>query len=148
MKYIAHRGNVSGPNSERENSPAYIKEAIQLGFDVEIDVWLTDTGLHLGHDRPQYKIDDVFLTERVEKLWCHAKNQGALEHLLKMGMHTFWHQNDDYTITSKGIVWAYPDKATNGIYVMPERYNTTVNKDCVGVCSDFVECYKYSKNIY
>ena len=28
----------------------------------------------------------------------------------KMNCHYFWHQEDDYTITSKGIIWAYPGK--------------------------------------
>ena len=37
MKLIAHRGNINGP-CERENSPEYILETINLGYDCEIDV--------------------------------------------------------------------------------------------------------------
>ena len=33
MKLIAHRGNISGPEPERENTMDYIEEAIQLGYD-------------------------------------------------------------------------------------------------------------------
>ena len=39
MKLIAHRGNIDGPNPERENSPEYIEEALKAGYDVEVDVW-------------------------------------------------------------------------------------------------------------
>ena len=45
MRFIAHRGNVYGANKEKENRPEYIKQALALGFDVEIDVWyLNDHG--------------------------------------------------------------------------------------------------------
>ena len=38
MKLIAHRGNVYGPESDKENSPDYIDKSISMGYDVEIDV--------------------------------------------------------------------------------------------------------------
>ena len=38
MIFISHRGNISSKNTNRENSPEYIDEAIGQGFDVEIDV--------------------------------------------------------------------------------------------------------------
>ena len=28
-----------------------------MGYDVEIDVWLTEEGWFLGHDKPQYEIE-------------------------------------------------------------------------------------------
>ena len=34
MILISHRGNLTGKNPERENHPDYIKEALDLGFDV------------------------------------------------------------------------------------------------------------------
>ncbi len=37
MIWIAHRGNLEGPNKERENEPSYLKEAIEAGYDVEVD---------------------------------------------------------------------------------------------------------------
>ena len=41
MKYIAHRGNMNGP-SALENHPDHIREALQAGFDVEVDTWVID----------------------------------------------------------------------------------------------------------
>ena len=37
MKLISHRGNIDGPQPDRENSPNYINEAIEAGYNVEID---------------------------------------------------------------------------------------------------------------
>jgi len=141
MLFIAHRGNINGPSLE-ENKPDYIISAIEKGYDVETDIWLVNNTLFLGHDKPQYEIDLNFLEKYKDKLWCHAKNMDALHFLLENKLHCFWHQEDDYTITSKGIVWAYPNKQTTGIYVMPERNNTLVSKDSQGVCTDYPEYYK------
>ena len=45
MKLISHRGNLSGPIPESENNPSYITNAINKGFDVEVDFWFTPNGL-------------------------------------------------------------------------------------------------------
>ena len=60
MKLIAHRGNLNGKNPFYENSPKYCQEAIDKGFDVEIDIWYTDTWW-TGHHRPSYRVDTDFL---------------------------------------------------------------------------------------
>ena len=38
LKLISHRGNLHGKFASLENSPEYIEEAIDKGFDTEIDV--------------------------------------------------------------------------------------------------------------
>jgi len=162
MKYIAHRGNINGPNP-LENHPDYIKKALELGYDVEIDVWLIDnhsssigagvTGgrfvepnidnkLFLGHDGPQYEITIDFLKNN--GLWCHAKNLNALYLMLENDIHCFWHQNDDFTITSRGFIWSYPGKelTNNSICLMPEWNNSEIDENCYAVCSDFVFKYR------
>ena len=42
MLKISHRGNINGPDLEKENSIEQIFIAIGKGFDVEIDVWVID----------------------------------------------------------------------------------------------------------
>ena len=117
MKYIAHRGNIAGKNTEKENSPSYVKIAMSLGYDVEVDVWSLEGKLFLGHDYPKYPIQIDFLEN--DKIWSHVKNIEALQILLpNKKVHCFWHQNDDYTITSKNIIWAYPGKKAKGKSVM------------------------------
>ena len=52
MKIIAHRGLVNGPDKNKENTLPTIMSALGLGFDVEVDVWLQNNQLKLGHDKP------------------------------------------------------------------------------------------------
>jgi len=65
MIYISHRGNINGRIEDSENKPEYIDDTIQLGFDVEIDVWYIDGKWWLGHDGPQYEIDLFRLYKRL-----------------------------------------------------------------------------------
>jgi hypothetical protein len=62
--------------------------------------------------------------------------------LEKTNAHYFWHQEDDYTITSKGFIWTYPGKKLflKSICVLPEKFNYEKIK-CTGICSDFIEKY-------
>lgn len=142
MKFISHRGNIDGINPERENTVEYILEALSLGFDVEIDVWVIDGNIYLGHDNPVIVIENEFLEN--EKLWCHAKNLESLNLMLQNPkIHCFWHENDVVTLTSNNFVWAFPGNQPikNSIAVLPERYNDNIS-ECYGICSDFVLNYK------
>ena len=53
MKLISHRGNINGRIENYENNPDYIDDTIRLGYDVEVDVWMIEGVLFLGHDEPQ-----------------------------------------------------------------------------------------------
>jgi len=135
MILISHRGNLNGKCDE-ENHPDHIDMALTQGFDVEIDVWKVLDEYYLGHDEPQYKVSMKFLKN--EKLWCHAKNIEALYDMNKEGVHCFWHQTDDVTLTSKGYLWTYPEKGLtkNSIAVLPKEIDKNLN--CYGVCTDEV----------
>ena len=148
MKWIAHRGNINGRNIERENHPNYIDEAISLGYDVEIDIWMIEGVLFLGHDEPQYPIDFDWLEERSSVLWIHCKNIDALlsctddDYALAM-LNYFWHEEDTVTLTSFNWIWAYPGKQPikGSIAVMPEINNDNIS-EAGGICSDFIKNYK------
>ena len=155
MRFIAHRGNIDGRCStspSRENSTEYIDEAIDKGFDVEIDIRLTagcvpPGSFYLGHDYPEHEVSLDWLIERRDKLWLHAKNVAALRWFLNSstGWNVFWHQEDDYTITSKGYIWVYPGKRPchESIIVMPEKtsYQWKLIRKCGGICSDNIGRY-------
>jgi hypothetical protein len=138
MFKIAHRGNISGPNAKYENNPGYIKEAIESGYDVEVDVWSYENELFLGHDIAEYKIDLDFLDNK--KFWCHCKNIDALQILLYNNIRCFFHDKDDATLTSDGYIWTYPGKllTNKSICVMPEKDNWHLPQDVAGICSDFI----------
>jgi hypothetical protein len=146
--WIAHRGNTEGPQRNKENHPDYIDMALKKGYHVEVDVWLMPAGLYLGHDAPTHRTTLSFMNERRDVLWCHAKNASALVFLLENGFNTFFHDIDHYTLTSKGIIWAYPGYSINNrtVCVMPERVPKHYKLDqlalCYGICTDYVEHYK------
>lgn len=144
MIYISHRGNVDGKKPHLENKPEYIDEALNLGYDVEIDVWMIEGVILLGHDEPQYGITQHWLNKRYQRLWVHCKNIEAMEWFNFIGgFNYFWHEEDTMVLTSKNIIWAYPGKQPiiGSIAVMPERGNDDIS-ECLGICSDVIKKYK------
>lgn len=146
MIYIAHRANINGPNPDLENSPKYIKKALEKGFHVEIDVWYQDGELFLGHDFPEYNTTLDFINNPM--IICHAKTPQTLEHLIQNNVHCFSHDQDECVLTSQRYIWTFPGKKLTpmSICVMPERYMNLDEelmsdediKNCSGICSDFV----------
>lgn len=144
MKVISHRGNLNGSNPLTENSISAINIALHKNFDVEIDVWFKNGKWYLGHDKPTYQINKSFLEN--DKLWCHAKNLDALNLMLKnKKIHCFWHQNDDFALTSKNYIWTYPNKKTvnNSIIVLIKKQKIT--KKIFGICTDYPLLYVNKK---
>ena len=158
MIIIAHRGNVDGINPERENSPDYIDEALELGYDVEIDLRVKDKRLYLGHDEAQYPVKLGWLYRNRERLWIHCKDRESLEFCSStvMNLHYFFHANDRYTLTSKGIGWVLVGQIpyNNSIAVLPESisyYNKYEGKyDRIlgthGICTDKCNYYRRELN--
>jgi hypothetical protein len=124
MIKIAHRGNIDGSNPELENNPDYIERSVDLGYDVEVDVWVKDGLVYFGHDKPQYLVGESFLLQIGHAAWFHCKNLEALEFFNTWLPHLnyFWHESDSYTVTSCSNIWAYPgvDPGKSGVLVMPE----------------------------
>ena len=52
MRWILHRGNMKGPGS-CENNPVGIQNALNSGYDVEIDLWIRGNEFWLGHYKPE-----------------------------------------------------------------------------------------------
>ena len=150
MRYIAHRGLFEGPNKELENRPEQIKSALTKGYDVEIDLWWHNNNWMLGHDEPQYIVSEQFIGH--QRLWIHCKNLDALYKLSICPIRYvyFWHQKDDFTLTSNNILWTYPGQhlTNNSIAVMPEStpdyWDYCRNLDIIGVCTDYVERFKFA----
>ena len=144
MILISHRGNLNGINSDKENNPSYLLSALNKGFNVEVDVRFENNKFYLGHDFSQFEINKDFLQNK--SVWCHAKTHKALYALHNINAHYFWHQEDDYTLTSKGFVWVYPGKPLirNSIAVLPEKFKQDLSI-CYGICTDNIN--KYLKDL-
>jgi hypothetical protein len=151
MKFIAHRGNIDGP-SEEENSPQKIDISIDMGYDVEIDIRYDShtNSFGLGHDKSDYDVTWDWLEKRKSNLWIHCKDINSLYEFttnpLGNSYNYFWHQNDDFTLTSKNYIWTYPGKTCtdNSIVVMTEwdisidNISKITEYKCFGICSDYV----------
>ena len=150
MKLISHRGNLFGPELSLENTQPYVEKAIELGFDVEIDVWYLNStkSFYLGHDKPENKATIAWIKSLGNNLWIHCKNSEALFNL-DSELRYFWHQNDDFTITNTGVFWVYPGKElnANSVMVLPEK-SLNIEKLEINnlqihwVCSDYIGVFK------
>jgi hypothetical protein len=149
MIYIAHRGLFQGPNLDKENHPEQISQALSQGYHIEVDVRVINKKLFLGHDEPTYQVKEEFLQDR--KFWIHCKNIEALYFFTtntNFNYNFFWHENDQYTLTSKKYIWTYPGKELTdmSIMVMPEYVDSTLkntqNVTCYGICSDYIDKIK------
>lgn len=141
MRIISHRGNLNG-EPESENSLSSIMRALENGFDVEVDIWkIGDDDLWLGHDNPQYFIIDKSILNDT-RLWIHAKNLEALQYLCEHFPESnfFWHQEDDFTLTSTNYIWTYPEKdvGKRSIIVAQtyDQLDLILETYAYGVCTD------------
>ena len=135
------RGNAYLKLENIEKACSDWKIAIEKGYDVEVDIWLIGTELHLGHDLPQYQVDKDWLLSNRERIWFHCKNLEILNYFIKekKDYQFFWHQEDDFTLTSNGYIWTFPGKEVmkNSIIVSLGREN--IVHEVYGICSDYVD---------
>jgi hypothetical protein len=166
-RLISHRGNLNGPDESRENNPLYVAAAIDAGFKCEVDLWVIESSLprveedekfmlFLGHDKPQYRITEELLLDFGPFLFVHCKNADALLYCKRNPEwipEFFWHQTDQYTMTSLGTVWSYPTAMwlpfpEMQVIACPEMINT---KDMIltqmeylpsiAICTDYPQWY-------
>ena len=142
MILIAHRGNMNGPN-EYENGQKYCEEAIAQGFNIELDVWYTDTWW-TGHDRPQYKISWNWISKRQNNLWIHCKNVEAAKTC--QVFQSFCHSSDPYSYTSNGKIWLHDlEKTFDQSTIIPlldwemvDSFKTHIENEVpYGICTDY-----------
>lgn len=148
MRIISHRGNLNGPNPDMENRIDYIDAALHAGFDVEVDVWKIGNTVYLGHDGRQDAMPIHYYEN--PKLWFHCKNVEAFNHFrllvyIPHKLKYFWHQTDDYCLTSNEKIWVYPGKPLvyDSIAVLPETvtYSHRELRECHAICTDYAQRY-------
>jgi hypothetical protein len=52
MNILAHRGNVAGPNPQKENSIDFLLSALKAGYGIETDIRDMDGEVVVSHDLP------------------------------------------------------------------------------------------------
>ena len=149
MIFYAHRGNTRGP-SMFENEPYYLTRAINEGFAPEVDVWCVKGDLWFGHDWPDHRVTQEWMQDFGEYCIFHCKNWQAMLAMQQAKQHYFWHQDDEYTLTSEGLVWVYPDRPfqpdKNYIACQPGYIDLPAEwYDIGGICSDYVYTLRMKK---
>lgn len=145
-QHICHRGNVKGPVKELENNFGILIQRSIQGERVELDVWYHENNLWLGHDKPEYKVTLDWLISDKRRL-IHAKDGKTFEHLVQeagkraLDIHVFYHTEEDYILTNKGLIICYPGKPLleGSLCMMPERasYSCEELQKSFSICSDF-----------
>lgn len=146
MILIAHRGNFNGPNKYRENTISYIEEAIYKGYDAEIDVRAKKNKIYIGHDQPIDLVTDSWLKKFKNKLWIHCKDPASFDYFNNLKQYNyFWHEDDAFTITSKGFVLSHVKNSINklsGKFIKIQLEKKKINGNFVGILSDYPVLYK------
>ena len=150
MILISHRGNITGPNPTRENSPSYIDTAISAGYEVEVDINYLNGKFYLGHDTPDYEISEKWIMMRKSSVWFHCKNLESATKLslLGDGYKFFCHTSDPFVLTSNSYVWVHDlDMELDVRCIIPllnsedvTKYN---GKIVYGVCTDYITLAEY-----
>ena len=145
FQHICHRGNLYGPVKELENNFGVLIQRSIQGFHTEVDVWYHENNLWLGHDKPEYKITLDWLASSKRRL-IHAKDGITFAYLLQesgklaLDLHVFYHTEEDYVLTNKGLVICYPGQPLlqGSLCMMPERanYSEADFQTCFSICSD------------
>lgn len=144
MKIYAHRANLNGPGSG-ENTQAAIEECLKQGFCVEIDVRGINKEIWVGHDKPLWKANHLFLKK--PGLICHAKNIEAAVLLHEIGADFFCLEKDTYALCSNGLLWTNYGTSPTPFSIMcspelveaPEMLEDFFPRiiGCYGVCTDY-----------
>ena len=143
MIKISHRANLRGSSDDKNSNPVDAVLAISKGYDVELDIWMNEKGMFLGHDEPTYEIDETFIEDMKENVWFHCKNIEALGYFVNNmpDAKFFWHENDSYTLTSNGYIWTYPGQTVTNksIIVLTEPMDLNLFRNAYGVCTDYLD---------
>jgi len=106
MRVISHRGNVFGPGSQCERKN--IERAYELGYDVELDVWIVNEQFYVGHDEPLYELPLEWIDSAMaDRTWFHAKNIFAYNALKGLGVRTFMHADESWAPIG-ALQWHHP----------------------------------------
>lgn len=147
MILISHRGNVDNIQPKRENTKEYILEAIDRGFYVEIDIWMKNGSLFLGHDSPENEVSVDWLNKFSDKLFIHSKNYSAFCYFMyenAIPIPTFYHTIEDHVVIGNTkLVWSHNLEECNERSVIPLLDKESIKQidrypNVYGVCSDFV----------
>ena len=148
MFFISHRGNIDTVNEDEENRLDYIDNAIELGYDVEIDLREHNGKYYLGHDAPDHPVTLSWLLQRKAQLWIHTKDINALVYCRDKPLNFFFHEKERHTLISNGLIWTHDLTECTSLSVIPliseklPKNETEEYAHVAGICSDYISHYR------
>ena len=151
MELISHRGNIDGIIKEKENHPLYIDNAINMGFDVEIDVFYFENNFYLGHDKPDYIIEEKYFHDRSDVLYVHCKNIEAFILCRERGFKCFYHNSEKHVaVCNTNLIWTHDIIETTNQSIIPMLAKDDINfiinhipkskiEKAYGICTDEIK---------
>ena len=149
MIIISHRGNINGPVPEKENRPSYIDCALQLGYDVEVDIRFINGTFWLGHDTPDYEVSNTWILKRKNNIWFHCKDLDSASMLNELDdtINKFCHTSDSFVLVSNGTVWVHDltlnlDEKCIIPLINKQNIIDYNGPEVCGICTDFTVLLK------
>ena len=139
LRFIAHRGNISGKEVESENKIYYVLKALDQSYDVEVDVRSKEGEIYIGHDYCQEKFPFEKFQIHAHKMWIHCKDLESLRHFKSevVGWNYFFHDNDLATLTSSGVIWLHENAGVvPGGVLVHLKDNPIKTGNLFGICAD------------
>jgi hypothetical protein len=132
VRIISHRGNLTGPDSDKENTESYLIEALNMGFDIEFDIWYISK-FWLGHDSPlkSFSTDTLLHWSTMymnQNFYVHCKNMWALEEMIKISKRNiipFFHDVDQCILLKDNTIWVHPSAV----------HSSLTRENCIAVYS-------------
>jgi len=147
--YISNRGNLKGCNKFKENTPEYIQNAINLGYDCVVDVSVLEGILYFNQTNNHlYIIDWQFIINNRKYLWLRCKNRETLNYLVGFSYLRLILNNIVFTYNKEKLkiceyIWSpkyeINEYLIDTIIVMPEMNKWKTHSEALGVCSDYIE---------
>lgn len=141
---IYHRGN-SRRAPAVENDPVRLSTIVAAGGHVEVDVWLHEGVVFVGHDAPATVVDWSWLVDIASRALIHCKDGATFVGLrtwfAERGIEAdlFYHTTEDYALSTGGKIIVYPGQPLfpNCLSMMPESVGReATGEPCAEICSD------------
>jgi hypothetical protein len=144
--HIYHRGNSRGA-PDTENDPNCLSTIVAAGRHVEVDVWLRDGAVFVGHDAPTHIVAWDWLVALAPRALIHCKDGATFVGLrtwfAERGLEAdlFYHTTEDYALSTGGKIIVYPGRPLfpNCLSMMPESIGRKpLAEPCAEICSDIL----------
>lgn len=136
FKIISHRGKIEN-SKYSENTLDALKECLDMGISVEIDVMKKDEKFYMGHDNPDIEIDVSEID--FDGVYIHMKSPNIID--LK-NADLFFIENDPYALTRKNKIWTnYNNKEYSQDSIM-------CSAELVGKKFDLKEIYSWANKAF